>query len=956
MNVANSIADAEELVNFAELEQSFSRVVQDMVNDKSLEKFRIEYEKLHEALIASHEHNKILVAKCNELNDDILKNAKQITNIISLTQADQRTINTLRQEFEKAWVIVEESTNKEQQARRIINNLKEEVDNLSNLIAKSGNIHDDPEISMQDVEKEINEIKTEINTNRDLISQITDDISTSRTKFYEIKDEIKKIKPQIEIDEQDIQDTLRNIESIHGESVEVHNKVGDIQIEITKSNLSSNEINDQYNSKKEDLKELNRRLENVKNSMAIYIDERASIDAVVNQLKINLHEAQTQTKYYERQFNDKNAKYNDIVENSKDLPQKIVELDSEAKDLILDQAEIKKYKEKLTEAKLDYRMCLAKNRDMTLDAKREINGEILDARRYRLKADTVEKQTREIEKSIANEVSESQHQVLQQDSAKKDINNQKLTINELLKIIEQIREEIRSSIDESRESNNNLQQQEAKIEATKKKIDEANIKLNEIQLNIKKVSQSRDIMRNERDFVGQKLKIERSQTDGIKKSYETSKRQTESLKDEIMTLDEQGVREHLELLHFENELEELEKVNEKTRNDTFLKHSEAKVMEKNVLNHRHILQEAEVDIESMKRNISNVQQSISLIQNTIAEKLVEKRNQNSSIIAMNNILNQNVHSFDSLVAKILESKEILSRELERQNLLKRKVEIMKALKSEVTRLEKELVTAESYEAAIVEELQTPITIPKWIFLDATNPELASLMRMKLTLLNEIADKMDLQAKLKIKRQQLDDKLEKETKKIVKIRGTVFEEEYSLLQNELKRKNRELSIMQKRFEKTSVDVNERFEEIESARSELRQERNEYQVLKQRTMSARQSISNNGKEERMSKGKFKFNERVKGRDLMYVGGGFAYGRTQNVPLIQPQAKKEKFLPTINLQDKDDLRRKRASKCSEPISNRNSTTEEFNVRPPSGRTKKSKNPRSSRRRMKKPDDETY
>ena len=45
-----------------------SQVLQELVGDKSLERFRSEYEKLHRALKKSHESEKRLIKKCRELN------------------------------------------------------------------------------------------------------------------------------------------------------------------------------------------------------------------------------------------------------------------------------------------------------------------------------------------------------------------------------------------------------------------------------------------------------------------------------------------------------------------------------------------------------------------------------------------------------------------------------------------------------------------------------------------------------------------------------------------------------------------------------------------------------------------------------------------------------------------------------------------------------------------------
>ena len=50
---------------FEALEKDFQEVLQELVGDKSLEKFRTEYEKLHQALNKSHEQEKRLIKECH---------------------------------------------------------------------------------------------------------------------------------------------------------------------------------------------------------------------------------------------------------------------------------------------------------------------------------------------------------------------------------------------------------------------------------------------------------------------------------------------------------------------------------------------------------------------------------------------------------------------------------------------------------------------------------------------------------------------------------------------------------------------------------------------------------------------------------------------------------------------------------------------------------------------------
>ena len=56
------------LFAFALVRRHASQVLQELVGDKSLERFRSEYEKLHRALKKSHESEKRLIKKCRELN------------------------------------------------------------------------------------------------------------------------------------------------------------------------------------------------------------------------------------------------------------------------------------------------------------------------------------------------------------------------------------------------------------------------------------------------------------------------------------------------------------------------------------------------------------------------------------------------------------------------------------------------------------------------------------------------------------------------------------------------------------------------------------------------------------------------------------------------------------------------------------------------------------------------
>lgn len=105
---------------YEELEREFNNVLQALVGDQSMERFRNEYEKLHRALKTSYDSEKRLVKRCKELNDTLLQNAAKVKGAIKLTQEDSQTIAVLKRQVEKTWQLVEQAKEKEDKARKII--------------------------------------------------------------------------------------------------------------------------------------------------------------------------------------------------------------------------------------------------------------------------------------------------------------------------------------------------------------------------------------------------------------------------------------------------------------------------------------------------------------------------------------------------------------------------------------------------------------------------------------------------------------------------------------------------------------------------------------------------------------------------------------------------------------------------------------------------------------------
>ena len=119
---------------YERLEQDFKAVLESMVGEKSMQRFQGEYEKLYRALKTSYESEKRLVKRCKELNETIVGNATRVKAALRLTQEDSSTISLLKKEVDRAWKLVESAKEKEEQARKIIQDLRGEIAHLSKIV------------------------------------------------------------------------------------------------------------------------------------------------------------------------------------------------------------------------------------------------------------------------------------------------------------------------------------------------------------------------------------------------------------------------------------------------------------------------------------------------------------------------------------------------------------------------------------------------------------------------------------------------------------------------------------------------------------------------------------------------------------------------------------------------------------------------------------------------------
>ncbi len=212
-----------------------------------MEKFRLEYEKLHRALRKSHEQEKRLVKKCRELNSEMLNNQAKIKTALRLSQEDQKTIAHLQKEMEKTWKLVYMSQEKEMRGKEQLNQLKEEMSNLSKLVERGNGLS----VNQENMMKEFKQAKEELQMEVQLVEQnkVQDDLREERDKLGVFTEELKG---KITSKESEVQREVRRREKVEKELKDArqtfHEKIAredQMENEVRETNFQVKELEKQ---------------------------------------------------------------------------------------------------------------------------------------------------------------------------------------------------------------------------------------------------------------------------------------------------------------------------------------------------------------------------------------------------------------------------------------------------------------------------------------------------------------------------------------------------------------------------------------------------------------------------------------------------------------------------------------------------------------------------------------
>ncbi|OAE18620.1 hypothetical protein AXG93_1923s1770 [Marchantia polymorpha subsp. ruderalis] len=379
---------------FDNLEREFQDVLQELQNDRSLDRFRVEYEKLHRALKKSHESEKRLIKKCRELNNEIVQNAAKVQNALSMNEEDQNLIIALKQEIDKAWKMVDASQEKEAKAKENIQHLKLEIANLSGIVEQGVTLTMGNDTQVNDLEQE----KEELSRERDrTISALMD---------------VKK----------DLQDWQEKAKSAEADKINLEHDIG-----VLKDQLSAKRAEcDREMKKKErlerEVKELKNSLDSKQNEVKEKMGTMVEQQEVVAKLETTLREQKAIVEKAVKDFELANQKVlkmqGDLEEQINNNTQLLAENSQKQVELKLKEDEIESFKQEIVRVN--------KVREATVNKLKVVEKQKEEVERQR---EDLTSQTLKLEKDVEaqRKLAEQERKRLEESLRERDVLNKMKT-------------------------------------------------------------------------------------------------------------------------------------------------------------------------------------------------------------------------------------------------------------------------------------------------------------------------------------------------------------------------------------------------------------------------------------------------------------------------------------------------------------------------------------------------
>jgi chromosome segregation ATPase len=850
---------------FEALERDFQEVLNDLVGDESLERFRQEYLKLHRALKKSHDNEKRLMKKCQDLSNEIVANAAKVATALKLSQEDQATIASLKKEIDKAWKMVDASHEKEARAKETIQQLKVEINNLSKLVEAGAGLTIGQEATVSELMKQ----KEGLSRERD--AEVAKNVAL-RNEITELLEKVRGLESEKLGFEHEVHTLKDMINMKKAESEREQRRKERLEKELKELKTLLETRNEEIAGKRTQIQQAQEAVTRLEHQLR---EQRAQTDRAARDFEtLQTHQQKLQQDFEEQIHNNTQL----LAENS----QRALELKAREEEIAHVKAEVSrvnkvreslaKQLKKLDEAKLE----VEQRRD-TLRG--EISALEREAEALKRQGDSDRKQIDDLvrERDILNKqlLKASGATAKQQDLVKisentkknleQEINGYKAEAQKQRRMIYQLEKEREKYGADASEATSKYLQALEEVKIREMKMMDLQKRIVEGDTRLKQQQNLYEAVRSDRNLYSKNLIEAHDEIAEMKRKFKIMNHQIDQLKEEIQAKDHALVKEHFEHQKVEKEREGLKKEKQKVIQQTrelreLIQNQNAEVTKLN-----HIINEADAERLRQKKDYDQIINE----RDILGTQLIRRNDELALLYEKIKVMTTTLHKGEVQYRERVEDVRVLKlkiQELRRElHVMKSTVSNVDAARRETYRLQRELLEERTKVKALSEELENPLNVHRWRKLAGSDPgtydmilKIQTLQRRLIAKTEEVVEKeliISEKEKLYVALKQI----------LARQPGPETAEQLLNYQQQLREKNRQLKAMAAELNLNQASCNEFKYEIERLTRELQDIKKRYYELRRKDQLKR---------EKARAGKMDEQEMFAASDQpRFAGGGFS-----------------------------------------------------------------------------------
>ncbi|CBJ29363.1 flagellar associated protein [Ectocarpus siliculosus] len=877
---------------FEALERDFQEVLSELVGDKSLERFRLEYEKLHRALKKSHEQEKRLIKKCRELNGEIVNNAAKVQTALKLSQEDQATIGSLRKEIEKAWTMVDVAHEKEVRAKDTINQLKEEISNLSKLVEKGAGLS----VGQENMVKELIRVRDDLTRKTDEQGQT---IAIYETQLNELSNQTQSLSADVGAKDALLHEARDIINSKDNEisreqrrRQRTDKELRDVRSKLDLKTAEHEQMSAELATAQGSGQTLDKQLSEARATMEKYLRD---YDTLFNRTQ-KLTEDLEDQMYKNSQLSLENINADkEIKTKDNEIARHLTELGQWERKMEREKNVTERYRRMLEESKTP--LAIAQTSIQSLEKEMSVLRKREELARKEADTSSREKglqlqatQKAEDRMKITEDLVKEREMIISSleaelTSYKNEVSRQRKDVFRL----EQEREKLGSELSEAQ---NIYMQSLEDVKLRQMRINELGNKISDWEVKLKQQQQLYESVRSDRNLYSKNLIEAQDEIAEMKRKLKIMNHQIEQLKEDITAKDHALVKEHFDHQKAETQREQMR--NEIDRMKRLLENNDTVVHKQDAEVRRLAGMLSKMDEDALKQR-KEYDQVINE-RDILGTQLIRRNDELALLYEKLKIQQSTLKKGEagySMRLMDIRTLKLKCGDLMRDLAIARgSSNQMEELRREVFQLQRDLLQEKAKVKALSEELENPMNVHRWRKLEGSDPTTFEMIQKIHTLQKRLISKTEETDEFACpdpppsgnKRHRRDkvverdlllqekEKLYKEMKDILARQpGPEVAEQLSVYQASLKEKTRQMKAMASELNMYQAQVNEYKYEMERITRELQDAKRKHYEHKRREQMLRemqdeQRAMNNNPAEMQAQAHASAVKR-------FTGGGFA-----------------------------------------------------------------------------------